>query len=59
MLLIFAFLLPKCVRKFANIKKKQYLCTKLYLQFCDLVVAHYKEERNVNYYAELLGFYRT
>lgn len=28
----------------------------LYLQFCDLVVAHYKEERNVNYYAEALGY---
>lgn len=28
----------------------------LYLQFCDLVVAHYKKERNVNYYAELLGY---
>ncbi len=28
----------------------------IYLQFCDLVVAHYKEERNVNYYAELLGY---
>ncbi len=28
----------------------------LYLQFCDLVVAHYKEERNVNYYAEVLGY---
>lgn len=28
----------------------------VYLQFCDLVVAHYKQERNVNYYAEQLGY---
>ena len=28
----------------------------IYLQFCDLVVTHYKKERNVNYYAELLGY---
>lgn len=28
----------------------------LHLQFCNLVVAHYKEERNVNYYAEVLGY---
>lgn len=28
----------------------------VYLQFCDLVVAHYKKERNVNYYARLLGY---
>lgn len=28
----------------------------LYLQFCDLVVVHHKEERNVNYYAEALGY---
>lgn len=28
----------------------------LYMQFCDLVVAHHKEERNVNYYAERLGY---
>lgn len=28
----------------------------LYEQFCDLVVAHYKENRNVNYYAGLLGY---
>lgn len=28
----------------------------LYMRFCDLVVAHYKEEKNVNYYAEQLGY---
>ena len=28
----------------------------IYLTFCDLVVAHYKEERNVNYYATELGY---
>lgn len=28
----------------------------LYLRFCDLVVAHYKQERNVNFYARLLGY---
>lgn len=28
----------------------------LYTQFCDLVVAHYKENRNVNYYAGLLDY---
>ena len=28
----------------------------LYTQFCDLVVAHYKENRNVNYYARLLDY---
>lgn len=28
----------------------------LYSQFCDLVVAHYKENRNVNYYAGLLDY---
>ena len=30
--------------------------TELYLRFCDLVVTHYKENRNVNYYADLLGY---
>lgn len=29
---------------------------KLYTQFCDLVVGHYKENRNVNFYARLLGY---
>lgn len=28
----------------------------LYTQFCDLVVEHYRENRNVNFYAELLGY---
>ena len=28
----------------------------LYTQFCDLVVKHYKENRNVNYYAGLLDY---
>ena len=28
----------------------------IYLKFCDLVVEHHREERNVNYYAELLGY---
>lgn len=28
----------------------------LYEQFCDLVVTHYKENRNINYYANLLGY---
>ena len=28
----------------------------LYSQFCDLVVEHYKENRNVNYYAQLMGY---
>ena len=28
----------------------------LYAQFCDLVVEHYKENRNVNYYAQLMGY---
>lgn len=28
----------------------------VYLEFCDLVAAHYKEERNVNFYARLLGY---
>lgn len=28
----------------------------LYLKFCDLVVTHYREEKNVNYYARLLGY---
>lgn len=29
---------------------------KIYTQFCDLVVERYRESRNVNYYAELLGY---
>ncbi len=29
---------------------------KIYTQFCDLVVEHYRESRNVNYYAEQLGY---
>ena len=29
---------------------------KLYTQFCDLVVEHYRENRNVNFYAELMGY---
>ncbi len=29
---------------------------KLYTQFCDLVVEHYRENRNVNYYADLMGY---
>ncbi len=29
---------------------------KLYTQFCDLVVEHYRENRNVNYYAALLDY---
>lgn len=29
---------------------------KLYTQFCDLVVEHYKEKRNVNYYAGLMDY---
>lgn len=28
----------------------------LYTQFCDLVVAHYKENRNVNFYARLMDY---
>ena len=28
----------------------------LYKQFCDLVVEHYKENRNINYYAGLLNY---
>ena len=28
----------------------------IYLTFCNLVVEHHKEERNVNYYAKLLGY---
>ena len=28
----------------------------LYARFCDLVVNHYRENRNVNYYARLLGY---
>lgn len=28
----------------------------VYLRFCDLVTAHYKEEHNVNYYAKQLGY---
>ena len=28
----------------------------IYLTFCNLVAEHYKEERNVNYYAKLLGY---
>ena len=30
--------------------------SKLYTQFCDLVVEHYRENRNVQYYAELLDY---
>ena len=30
--------------------------TKPYTQFCDLVVEHYRENRNVNYYAALLNY---
>ena len=30
--------------------------TALYKQFCDLVVEHYKENRNVNYYAGLMHY---
>ncbi len=30
--------------------------TVLYTQFCDLVVKHYRENRNVNFYAELMGY---
>lgn len=29
---------------------------KLYTQFCDLVVEHYRENRNVNFYARLMGY---
>ena len=29
---------------------------KLYTQFCDLVVEHYRENRNVNFYAGLMGY---
>jgi len=29
---------------------------KLYTQFCDLVVKHYRENRNVNFYADLMGY---
>ena len=29
---------------------------KLYMQFCDLVVEHYRENRNVNFYADLLHY---
>ena len=29
---------------------------KLYKQFCDLVVEHYKENRNVNFYADLMDY---
>ena len=29
---------------------------KLYTQFCDLVVEHYKENRNVNFYADLMDY---
>ena len=28
----------------------------LYKQFCDLVVEHYRENRNVNFYASLMGY---
>ena len=28
----------------------------LYTQFCDLVVEHYRENRNVNFYAELMNY---
>ena len=28
----------------------------LYTQFCDLVIEHYKQNRNVNFYAALLGY---
>ena len=28
----------------------------LYKQFCDLVVEHYRENRNVNFYAGLMGY---
>lgn len=28
----------------------------IHLQFCNLVVSHYKEERNVNFYAKKLGY---
>ena len=28
----------------------------LFMRFCDLVVAHYKVERNVSYYAQVLGY---
>lgn len=28
----------------------------IFLTFCNLVVAHYKEERNVNYYADVLDY---
>ena len=29
---------------------------KLYTQFCNLVVKHYRENRNVNFYADLMGY---
>ena len=29
---------------------------KLYTQFCDLVVEHYRENRNVNFYARQMGY---
>ena len=29
---------------------------KLYTQFCDLVMEHYRENRNVNFYAGLMGY---
>ncbi len=28
----------------------------VFAEFCDLVVEHHREERNVNYYAEILGY---
>ncbi len=30
--------------------------SELYKQFCDLVVEHYKKNRNVQYYAQLMGY---
>lgn len=54
--LTLAYRLYLSIRSRRDMKQEKWQKNHLYLQFCDLVVRHYKDERNVNYYAEQLGY---
>ena len=51
-----AYLLYLSIRRKQGMTDENWQKNHLYLQFCDLVVRHYKKERNVSYYAEQLGY---